>query len=333
MTPNTVPRTLHWHRLCNTAHRTFFFLSLSVLQRFPDRMLSLLSLWGTKSPMRNVPNRGCKHCGNTELSSVLGCGFREVKDIVVRIVDEVSCHRPRKQSCPTPWAHKLWEEWTWPGSQTAHRRAECAWPALLGRESSAGWCGRVRRWGRSREWSRSDRQGTADGDGWNMRREKTRSKRDDMRMRRTLEPCVYAISVRHAKKLYQKKVSATRSVLTPPVAQTVVATTWVRTPVGTTPTTKKTKNHHSMTILREYTQTSFKFFLISLTRTWSTCLLSTNHQMNELMLLDFPRHALILSLDDAFVWNFESEFRFTTNYYFQLFECVFTHHYVSWSIM
>ena len=95
-----------------------------------------------------------------------------------------------------------------------------------------------------------------------MRREKTRSKRDDMRMRRTLEPCVYAISVRHAKKLYQKNVSATRSVFTPPVAHTVVATTWVRTPVGTTPTSKskKKKKHHSMTTLREYIQTSFKFF-------------------------------------------------------------------------
>ena len=51
-------------------------------------------------------------------------------------------------------------------------------------------------------------------------------------------------------------------------------------------------------------------FLISLTRTLSTSLLSTNHQMYELMLLGFPRHALVLILDDAFVWNFESEFRF-----------------------
>ena len=38
--------------------------------------------------MRNVQNRGFNHCGNTELTSVLVRGFREVGDIVVRIVDE-----------------------------------------------------------------------------------------------------------------------------------------------------------------------------------------------------------------------------------------------------
>ena len=38
--------------------------------------------------MRNLRNRGFKHCGNTEQSSVLVCGFREVRDaIVVRIVE------------------------------------------------------------------------------------------------------------------------------------------------------------------------------------------------------------------------------------------------------
>ena len=38
--------------------------------------------------MINVRNRGIKHCGNTEQSSVLACGFQEVRDaIVVRIAD------------------------------------------------------------------------------------------------------------------------------------------------------------------------------------------------------------------------------------------------------
>ena len=62
-------------------------LSLSVLQRFPDCMLSLLSFRGTKSSMRNVQKRGFKHCENTELSSVLAYGFREVGEIVVQILD------------------------------------------------------------------------------------------------------------------------------------------------------------------------------------------------------------------------------------------------------
>ena len=44
--------------------------------------------------------------------------------------------------------------------------------------------------------------------------------------------------------------------------------------------------------------------------------------MYELMLLGFPRHALLLILDDAFVWNFESEFLFTAKCHFQLFESV-----------
>ena len=44
--------------------------------------------------------------------------------------------------------------------------------------------------------------------------------------------------------------------------------------------------------------------------------------MYELMLLGFPRHALVLILDDAFVWNFESEFWFIAKYYFQLCESV-----------
>ena len=38
--------------------------------------------------MRNVQNRGFKHYVNTELASVLVRGFREVGEIVVRIVDE-----------------------------------------------------------------------------------------------------------------------------------------------------------------------------------------------------------------------------------------------------
>ena len=38
--------------------------------------------------MRKVQNRGFKHCANTELTCVLVHGFREVGEIVVRIVDE-----------------------------------------------------------------------------------------------------------------------------------------------------------------------------------------------------------------------------------------------------
>ena len=46
--------------------------------------------------MRNLRNRGFKHCGNTEQSSVLVCGFREARDaVVVWIVEwrRVTVHR------------------------------------------------------------------------------------------------------------------------------------------------------------------------------------------------------------------------------------------------
>ena len=69
-------------------------LSLSC-NGFPFACFSLLLFWRAKLPMRNVRSRGFKHCGNNELSSVLVHGFREVGEIVVRIVDErrVTIHR------------------------------------------------------------------------------------------------------------------------------------------------------------------------------------------------------------------------------------------------
>ena len=62
---------------------------------------------------------------------------------------------------------------------------------------------------------------------------------------------------------------------------------------------KRQKIYHSVTTLpKDFSPGSF---LIYLTRTWSTSLLSTNRQMYELMLLGFHRHAVLLILDDAFV--------------------------------
>ena len=55
--------------------------SLSVLQRFPDYTLSLLSIRRAKSPW--------KHCGNPALYGALACDFREVGDTVVWTVDGI----------------------------------------------------------------------------------------------------------------------------------------------------------------------------------------------------------------------------------------------------
>ena len=75
---------------------------------------------------------------------------------------------------------------------------------------------------------------------------------------------------------------------------------------------------------------SSSFWSISLNRTWSSSLISTNHQMYELLLLGFPRHALVLILDDAFVWSFESELWFIAKYYFQLCESVYNPRRIPW---
>ena len=97
--------------------------------------------------------------------------------------------------------------------------------------------------------------------------------------------------------------------------------------MGANTSTAKKKSKQKIStpwpFLREYLQTSVQVLVISHTRTWSTSLLFTNRQMYELMLLGFPRHALFLILDDAFVWNFESEFWFTANCHFQLPESVY----------
>ena len=139
--------------------------------------------------MRTLRNRRVKHCGNTKLFSVIVRGFREVGEVVDRIVDE---HRdyPRQWSCRTPWAHNLCLHLIWSGSRTS--RCRCGVAHLLhfsGRESTARSCGcRSQQWGRSRNWSRSDRAGTArkTGESWEeMERSRTHTQTPFLQ---TLEP-------------------------------------------------------------------------------------------------------------------------------------------------
>ena len=89
MTPNIVPSTFPWHRLCNTDHRTFSFLSVSLsCNGFPMHAFFVFYL-KSKIIKRNVRNRRFKNCENTEQSVVLVCVFREVRDFIeVWIVNE-----------------------------------------------------------------------------------------------------------------------------------------------------------------------------------------------------------------------------------------------------
>ena len=103
-----------------------------------------------------------------------------------------------------------------------------------------------------------------------------------------------AMSVRHARKMCQKNVRATRSVRTLPVAHTTVATTWVRNPE-----TKKKNPQTSLFALPS--------ILISDTRTLSTNLLSTDDQsVNASRFPDSLRFLLIFG--DAVVWNLNLRF-------------------------
>ena len=89
--------------------------SISLSSNGFPRHAFLASSRKSKITLRNERNRGFKHSGNNEQSSVLACGFRDVRDaIVVRIVVgrrvtvyrsglvEIACKVPvLSSSCPT----------------------------------------------------------------------------------------------------------------------------------------------------------------------------------------------------------------------------------------
>ena len=69
--------------------------------------------------MRNVRNRGFKHCGKPDQSSVLACRFREVRDaIVVRIVTGRRVTVYRSDLVELLGLITCLVEWDRPGSQT-----------------------------------------------------------------------------------------------------------------------------------------------------------------------------------------------------------------------
>ena len=131
----------------------------------------------------------------------------------------------------------------------------------------------------------------------------------------SLEPCMCVTRIRmcdvYAQCMYSREVCVQQvSVCTLSVAHTTDATSSVRTPVSMTLLLKKLKQeiHHSMTIMREYRQASFKVLFIFLTKTLFTILLSTKCQMCEWMFLGYSKHALLLILDEASV-EFKPEIR------------------------
>ena len=111
MTPNTVLLIFLWHRFWSNDHKTFSFFYVSLSSNgFPIAcFLCFLS-----------------HCGNTDLAGVLVRGFREVGEIVVRIVDEHHVVIHGSDLVELLWAHNLCLHLTWPGSQTSRCRCRVA---------------------------------------------------------------------------------------------------------------------------------------------------------------------------------------------------------------
>ena len=103
-------------------------------------------------------------------------------------------------------------------------------------------------------------------------------------------PCVYAMSVRHARKTCQKNVRATRSVCTLTIAHTVVATTWVRSPE----TKKKSSDfvvHFHLYFSHQDVVHQFAF-----------------HRSSSVNASRFPEACASADFGDAIVWNLNLRF-------------------------
>ena len=287
-------------------------LSLSVQQSVSRCMPSLLSVSRAKSTNEKRAKQRIQTLWEHRLASVLVRGFREIGDTVVLIVDErrVIVHRSDLVEL-----FGLFTRGVRGIGQVAKLLVlvrSSLFLRFLSRWSSAGARGQKRQWGRrGRERSWSVGQGTAGArDGWNMRREKVRWQRDDdMRTADTLESCMCATRIRMremcAQCVYTRKCACNKWVCVSTHRRTHSGCYYVgANPCEYDPTTQKfsKKNSSLHDQLREHLRTSFMFFLISLTETWSTNLLFNNYQMYESMFLGFPRHTCRLILDDAFVW-------------------------------
>ena len=148
---------------------------------------------------------------HSNFAARLSCDFRKVVDIVVWIVSE------RRVIELLGLITSCWRR-NWPDIQTASPRAECAWPALQGRENYAGSRGRQSQWGPQSgvvsKWPSRNSKEDISKDGWNMRSEKVSQGRHDMRTADTLEPCMCVTRIRmcevYAQCMYTRKCTCNR---------------------------------------------------------------------------------------------------------------------------
>ena len=157
---------------------------------------------------RNVRNRGFLHCGNTEQSSVLACNFRDVRDvIVVRIVDGCRVSVCRSDLVELYGLITCGVRGIGQVTKLLAARAEVRLTRAFG-------SGTVRQ-GSSRQ-ERSVEVTVREQQGRRMKHENGEGEMEkcDMARCKRFEPCADAMSVRHARKMRQKNVRATRSLCT-----------------------------------------------------------------------------------------------------------------------
>ena len=104
-----------------------FLPSLSLCPTTVSRLHAFSAFYlKSKIIMRNVRNRGFKHCRNIELSSVLARGFPRSRRNCGSGRWWAPCHHPRNYSCRTRWAHYLCLHLTRPNSQISQCRCGVA---------------------------------------------------------------------------------------------------------------------------------------------------------------------------------------------------------------
>ena len=288
MTPDTAPSQFPWHRLCTTDHRTFSLLSfcLATVSRLHAFFAFYLK---NKITMRSVQNRGFKHCGNPALSGALACDFREVGDTVVWTVDG------RRVIVHGSFLIELLELITCVenGLGQVAKLLVAGAEVRLTRAFGSGKFGKIVRTGASvRLVSKC------------QVKEQQRTKKRIMRVETcALQQTPLFMTLSHAC-VCDTHENVRMCAMNALCAEKCACNRWLRVHHPSKTQYLPLRGYDPSLFLKKIItpwpswentfRLHFRFILISPTRTWSTSLHSTNHQMYELMLLGFPRHNLLI---------------------------------------
>ena len=236
MTPCTVPSTPSWHRFSNTDHRNVSVPPYPLLAlNFPSQAFFAFFV-KSKVTSRILRSRGVTHWKNTEPSSVLVCGFWEIRGtVVVWIVDGRHVIIRRNHLVKQVGLITCKEVWFGHAAKVTLANVGVRRTRFFGsgytrqefRAYESFMCRFERIIGERRSrWVKHQR---GEGEKWSH----------DMRTAHTFlhSQTAWAKRVRTHESTVQcargKMCVQQASVCTSPVAHTVVATTWVRSPCTT----------------------------------------------------------------------------------------------------